>query len=400
MSILAFNSGSSTLKFALFEEGSGRLNPLGMGMVSAFGPEARLEWELGGAHGERRVSTEGHYEAAGRVLDWMRGCFAEAAPTAVGHRVVHGGELFSAPVRITDEVLAKIEALSTLAPLHNPAAAAAIRACRAHLGVQMPMVAVFDTAFFRGLPQHARRYALPASWSRDYGIQRFGFHGIAHRYLYQRAAEISGADPKACRVITLQLGHGCSIAAVRGDEVLDTSMGFTPLEGLVMATRCGDVDPGVLLHLAAQGLTPQELDEGLNHRAGLLGLSGASSDMRELLRLEAEGHAGAALAVQTFCHRARKYLGAYLAVLGGADAIVFGGGIGEHAAPVRARICAGMQWCGLVLDEAANQAAAGVEECISAPQSPVAAYVIPVNEELLIARDTLECLKSGSTGKA
>ncbi|MGB4780520.1 MAG: hypothetical protein WBH61_00560, partial [Candidatus Methylomirabilis sp.] len=167
MSILAFNSGSSTLKFALFEEGSGRLNPLGMGMVSAFGPEARLEWELGGAHGERRVSTEGHYEAAGRVLDWMRGCFAEAAPTAVGHRVVHGGELFSAPVRITDEVLAKIEALSTLAPLHNPAAAAAIRACRAHLGVQMPMVAVFDTAFFRGLPQHARRYALPAPWSES-----------------------------------------------------------------------------------------------------------------------------------------------------------------------------------------------------------------------------------------
>jgi acetate kinase len=253
-------------------------------------------------------------------------------------------------------------------------------------------VAVFDTAFFHGLPEHARRYALPAEWGKTQGLRRYGFHGTAHRYLYERYVELSGADASRSRVVTLQLGQGCSMAAVRGGAPLDTSMGMTPLEGLVMATRCGDVDPGLLLRLLTERrFTPEALHDALNHRAGLLGLSGASGDMKELLRLEAR-HAGAALAIEVFCHRARKYLGAYMAVLEGADAVVFGGGIGENAPAIRERICRGLQWCGLAIDPNANGAALGAEARISTASSPLAAYVIPVDEESIIARETRRTL--------
>ena len=255
------------------------------------------------------------------------------------------------------------------------------------------MVAVFDTGFFHDLPEYARSYALPAAWTQQGELRRYGFHGIAHRYLHEHCLEVNGADPATARIVTMQLGQGASMAAIRGGSPLDTSMGMTPMEGLVMATRCGDIDPGLLLHLIIErGISAHEMHEALNEKAGLFGLSGGTSDMRELLERARLGDTAADLAVSTYCHRLRKYLGAYLAVLGGADAIVFGGGVGENVPSIRARACAEMDWAGLVLDQARNRAARGVEACISAPGSKIAAYVLPVNEELPIALETRKLL--------
>jgi acetate kinase len=380
VSILVFNSGSSSLKFGLFDA------------AAAQAPRCLQ-------HGALRLPDPGatpadHAEAALAVLARIDLAGQLQALAAIGHRVVHGGAGFAHAVRIDAEVLGRIEALGDLAPLHNPCAAAVIHACRDRLGPGLPMVAAFDTAFFHDLPEVAQRYALPADWTQRHGLRRYGFHGLAHRFLCERAGALMPAAGADSRLITLQLGHGCSVAAIRGTQPLDTSMGFTPLEGLIMGTRPGDLDAGILLHLAAQGLSPTALEDGVNRRAGLLGLSGASSEMDALLDLEADGHAGAALAVEAFCHRARKYLGAYAAVLGGVDAVVFGGGIGEHAPSIRARICQGLEWAGLVLDEDANRAAVGREARLSADGSAIAAYVVPVDEALLIAHETRECLRA------
>ncbi len=365
---------------------------LARGLISAFGEQARCTWVIDGQPGDACAAIRNHHDGARWILNWLKDKTLLHTLTAIGHRVVHGGDIFSAPIRVNEAVVAAIESLNSLAPLHNPLAVQVIRACQTFLSPDIPMVAVFDTSFFHALPDHVSCYALPHEWTLNYGIKRYGFHGIAHRYLYQRYHEIRKADTKTSRVITLQLGQGCSVAAIRGGTAVETSMGFTPLEGLIMATRCGDIDPGALLYLAER-LSIEQLRVGLNQHAGLLGVSGTSADMRELLRLEAQGHSGAKLAIDAFCHRVRKYLGAYLAVLGGADAIVFSGGIGEHAPLIRERICAGMEWCGLVMDKAANAAATGTSEAfISTNSSHVAVYVIPADEELLIARDTRECL--------
>lgn len=397
MRILVFNSGSSSLKFQLFEVDANAPVRLLGGAVRGLGDEAICEWIYRGETEATLISVSGHADAAHWVLDRLAkagesGQSLLSGVTAIGHRIVHGGEVFTAPTLITDRTLSALDALSPIAPLHNPPALAVVRVCRERLR-DVAMVAVFDTAYFQALPDYVRSYALPAEWTRSQGIRRYGFHGLAHRYMMERYYSISDQDPESCRVISLQLGHGCSVAAIRGNRPVETSMGFTPLEGLIMATRPGDVDVGVVLSLIERStVTAHQLSEGLHHRSGLLGLSGVSADMQALLTLEAQGHDGARLAVRAFCHRARKYLGAYLAVLGGADAIVFGGGIGEQAAEIRARICAGMEWCGLALDEQANQAAVGAEARISTSDSRPTAYVIPVDEESLIARDTLNCL--------
>ncbi len=382
--ILVFNAGSSSLKFLL--EG-GAQAPL-RGSVSDFGANATLTWQAGERREHATLSARDHAEAAARVLDLIAGRRErDPAPARIirqiAHRVVQGNDAFLGPTRVTDDVLAMLESFSPLAPLHNPPAVSVMRACRARLP-DTPMLAVFDTAFFHDLPEAARSYALPDSWRRAYRIRRYGFHGIAHRWLLERCQALT---PPAARVISFQLGHGCSAAAMLDGRPQAISMGFTPLEGLLMATRGGAMDSGILLHLAMQGLPLAALQHGLHHEGGLLALSGASGDMRRLLALEAEGHAGARLAVESFCLQARHYLGAYLAVLGGADVIAFGGGIGEHAPSIRARICAGMDWCGLRLDEAANRRAVGVEARISAADSRTATYVIPVDEECLIARE-------------
>jgi acetate kinase len=256
------------------------------------------------------------------------------------------------------------------------------------------MVAVFDTAFHYTLPESAFRYAIPLELADKHHIRRYGAHGIAHQYMAERYASLRGRPLTQTRLITLQLGNGCSAAAVAGGRSVDTSMGLTPLEGLVMGTRSGDVDPSLPGFLARhEGVAIEEVEDWLNKRSGLLGVSGYSQDMRELLKAESQGDARAALAIELFCYRVRKYLGMYLAVLGGTDAIIFGGGIGEHAAAVRARICDGMAWCGLLLDAERNAHAVGFDARISADSATIEAYVVVVNEAALIARDTVRCLQ-------
>jgi acetate kinase len=299
---------------------------------------------------------------------------------------------------INDEVIAAIDALRELAPLHNQPSLEAIRAMRKVLGPAVPMVAVFDTAFHRTLPEPAQLYAIPQGLADKYHIRRYGFHGLAHRYMMERFSSITATPLHKVRLITLQLGNGCSATAIKDGRSVDTSMGFTPLEGLIMGTRSGDVDPTLAGFLSRQEKADIKTVEGwLNMNSGLLGISGRSEDMRELLNAEREGDRRAALAIEMFCYRIKKYIGAYMAALGGADAIVFGGGIGENAPEVRARICSGLEWCRLELDSDRNAAAIGKEAIISA-DTGVRAYVIPVDEAAIIARDTLVCL-SRTLGK-
>ena len=310
----------------------------------------------------------------------------------MGHRVVHGGSRFVTPARIDDEVIGALHDLSELAPLHNPPAIEGILAAREALGADVPMVAVFDTAFHSALPVVAYTYALPRDMAGKYGIRRYGFHGIAHEYMLDSYVSRSGAAREQANIITLQLGNGCSACAIRGGKSIDTSMGFTPLEGLVMGTRSGDIDPGIVGWLAGhEGADVESVVEWLNKRSGLLGVSGTTSDMRTLLT-QREIDPAANLAVELFCYRVRKYIGGYMAALGdvgGAQAIVFGGGIGEHAAYVRERILLGMEWCGIEVDSGRN---AANEERISTDGSTCAVYVVAVEEALLIARQTVECL--------
>lgn len=393
MAILVLNAGGSSLKFRLFRaSGNAELEELARGGVSELGTQAQWRWRAGDKHGEEVRAIPDHGAAAQAILDWLDDSLprqSHASLTAVGHRVVHGGAEFIDPVRIDERVLERLEALNPLAPLHNPLALSVIRAARARLGPEVSMVAVFDTAFHHTLPERARLYALPDEWVRQHGLRRYGFHGLAHRYLAERCARLAhGRVPR--RMITLQLGNGCSAAAIHNGRCIDTSMGFTPLEGLVMATRSGDIDPGILSRLLELGVSPQRLQRGLNREAGLLGLSGLSGDMRRLLSAEAEGHTGAHRAIEVFCYRARKQIGAYTAALGGLDALVFGGGVGEHAPDVRERICVGLEWYGIALDPAANRYAIGREARIS--MGDVGVFIVPVNEEALIAHDTLACL--------
>ncbi len=294
-------------------------------------------------------------------------------PDLIVHRVVHGGPL-AQPLRIDAAVEAQIDACAPLAPLHNPPALAMIRACRQRFGDAIAQVAVFDTAFFADLPPAARDYALPRELIEKHAIRRYGFHGLAHQALWRAWQEHAG---RGGRIVTLQLGAGCSAAAIADGRPLDTSMGFTPLEGLVMATRSGDLDPGLLLHLLRTGsMDAAQLERMLSEQSGLLGLAG-SADMRSLL---ADPSPAAAHAIDVYCHRVRKYIGAYAAVLGGLDGVVFGGGVGQHAPAVRAGILAGMEWLGIRLDAAANAAASGPASRISAAGAPCAVWVFSVDE--------------------
>ena len=369
MNVLAVNCGSSTLKFALFEATNGELTRI--------------------SHGKREVPSGGHAVAAKAMLDELR---AAGRPIdAVGHRVVHGGERFRTAVRVDDAVLGDIRAMSELAPLHNGPALDAMAAIREGLGSEVPMVACFDTAFHRTMPDRASHYAIDVALARKHGVYRYGFHGLAHRSMTERYAALSGKPAAEARLITVQLGAGCSIAAIDRGRSIDTSMGFTPLEGMVMATRSGDIDPAAVGYIARrEGVLEAEVLGWLNTRSGLLGLSGVSADMRELLEIERRDDERAALAIDMFCYRVRKYIGAYVAALGGADAVVFGGGIGERSPEVRSRICAELQWLGLTLEEGRNEA--GEEGRISAGNSRVAAYIARVDEERIVAADTIAIL--------
>jgi acetate kinase len=348
--------------------------------------EGEREWK------EHDAAVKNHEEAVRRLLEGVGDRI-----DAVGHRIVHGGHRFAEPVRIGAELLSRFAELAELAPLHNPVCLAGIQQARAILGERIPMVAVFDTAFHHGMPDYAHAYALPQNLIDRFHIRRYGFHGLAHGSSAALYAGSIGKPSRAVSLVTLHLGNGCSAAAIRGGRSIDTSMGFTPLEGLIMGTRCGDLDPALVGFLAgAMDLSCKDVERMLNHQSGLLGLSGLSSDMQRLLQAKAEGHRGARLAVEAFCYRARKYLGAYLAAVGDAEAIVFSGGIGEHAPEIRSMICSGMGWCGLILDQATNEAAvkipAGTIVRISSSEARIAVFVAGIEEEKAIAGETVSCL--------
>jgi len=304
--------------------------------------------------------------------------------------VVHGGDRFTAPMRIDDEVIAGIEALKELAPLHNQPAVSVIRASRNKLGI--PMVAVFDTVFHRTIPDRAKFYAIPPDLAERHKIYRYGFHGISHQYLTQRYAQIVGKFNESVNIITLHLESGCSTTAIQAGKSIDTSMGFTPLEGLMMGKRSGDIDPAIVGYLARkEKVEVSEVEEWLNKKSGLLGLSGVSHDTRELMQqLDNER---VRIAMEVFCYRIRKYIGAYLAVLNGAEAIIFGGGISENTAFVREQVCEGFEWCGLKLDRDRNQKTIDCEGRISTDDSRLHAYVIPAEEGLMIAQEAMRCIR-------
>ena len=365
--ILAVNTGSSSVRLSAFDAGQ---TPL------------------------RSLASE-HFDAEAGAPEELLRAFLQSHELqtiiAAAHRIVHGGARFTAPTWLDAEAEIAIGELSPLAPLHNPRALRWIAACRSVLGDNVLQVGVFDTAFTAHLPAVAATYALPSEICRKHGIRRFGFHGLAHSAMTRRWQQLRPDIKNGGRVISLQLGSGCSITATARGVPQDTSMGFSPLEGLVMSTRCGDVDAGVLAFLQrAENLSPDALESLLNTRSGLLGVSGISGDMRVLLESDA---LEARLAVDLFCYRTRKYIGAYLTVLGGADAILFGGGVGENAAPIRERILSGLEWCGLIFDRAANAAAMGCEARISAPDSRIEVWVVPVDEATTLAQEAVFMLR-------
>jgi acetate kinase len=398
MRLLVLNCGSSSVKFQLLETARNKtaaatIQTLARGLVERIGGAGRLELQREGEPGENRpVEAADHEAAVHAILSRLQARPRLAAYDAVAHRVVHGGDRFPTAVIIDEAVIQSLEELCRLAPLHNPPSVAGIRAARAALGNEIPMVAAFDTSFHRTLPEEAAAYAIPRELAARHRIRRYGFHGLAHEYSATRYGEITGTAPEDINIVTLHLGNGCSACAIRAGESVDTSMGFTPLEGLVMGTRSGDLDPAVVSFLAdSEGVGAREVERWLNKRSGLLGLSERSSDMRDLTEAYASDPR-ARLAVDVFCQRARKYLGAYLAVLGGAEAVVFSGGIGEHAPLVRGKICAGMEWCGLHLDGARNVAAVGREARISQDGARIHVYVICTDEEIVIARQAVNLL--------
>jgi acetate kinase len=340
------------------------------------------------------LASAHHSGSEVKIEEWISPLLSQAGIdriAAVGHRIVHGGKRFSSACRIDAAVYAALEQLTELAPLHMPPALAWVKACTRHFGPGVAQVAVFDTAYFTTLPPVAQAYALPRQLVSKYGLHRYGFHGLAHQTLWRQWQARAGLDAVGQRVISLQLGSGCSIAAILDGAPQDISMGFTPLEGLVMATRSGDVDPGAVLYLQRQlGLSPAQTEALLNDQSGLLGMSGISADMRELLD---SSEPAAKSAVELYCYRARKYLGAFMSVLGGVDAILFGGGVGENGPAIRARILSGLEWAGVRL-HAAQNAGAIAPARFDATGSTVQLWALPVDESQLVAEETRAALRS------
>jgi acetate kinase len=402
--ILVINAGSSSLKFELFEMPSER--GLASGLLERIGePESRLAFRRasgapsGTVVGDAKDKTVTARPVADHAegLRWILAALTEGAGApvadtaeiaAVGHRVVHGGEAFTESVVITDEVERAVEANSDLAPLHNPPNLLGIRVAKSVMP-DVPQVAVFDTAFHQTLPPHAFLYAIPYECYKEGRIRRYGFHGTSHRYVAARAAELLGRPAADVNLITCHLGNGASIAAVAGGRSVDTSMGLTPLEGVVMGTRSGDLDPALPLFLQRQrGLTAEEVDHILNKKSGLLGLSGRSNDLRVIEAAAAEGDERATLALDVYCYRIRKYVGAYTAALGHVDALVFTAGVGENSDVVRGKVLDGLAPLGFALDPAKNHGLRGREADIATPDSRARVLVVPTAEERLIARDT------------
>ena len=407
MNVFVLNSGSSSLKFQIIATDLDRIKQhqdkrLCGGEVERIGGEAIVTFQKGADAKQKFTAPLRDISAA---LDYLiryiasdKSGVAEIKSSgdihAVGHRVVHGGEMFSESALIDAKVLQDIEDCIDLAPLHNPNNIKGIVAARELFGKDVPQVAVFDTSFHHSIPEQAFLYALPYHLYRRHRIRRYGFHGTSHRYVAFRYRMLRELTRDQTNIITLHLGNGCSATAIRRGNSVDTSMGMTPLEGLVMGTRSGDLDPAIVNLIATkEGMSPSEVDTLLNTQSGLLGISGLTNDMRMLQAELQENHdRRVQLAIEVFCYRARKYIGAFLAAMGGADAVIFTGGIGENSPEIRARICAGMEWAGLEIDAAKNQQTVAREGLISTDDSRLLAYAIPTDEELLIARDTVRVI--------
>ena len=397
MNILVINAGSSSLKYQLLNPETQQV--LAKGLCERIGIDGKFTYKPEGktAVKEADVAMPTHNEAIKAVLDALvdkdNGVIGSMKEIdAVGHRVVHGGEKFAKSVLITEEVMAAIEECNPLAPLHNPANIIGIKACQA-LMPDTPMVAVFDTAFHQTMPAAAYMYALPYEYYEKDKVRRYGFHGTSHKYVTQRAAEMLGKPIESLKLISCHLGNGSSIAAVDGGKSVDTSMGFTPLAGLPMGTRCGDIDAGILQYLMNKyGMDIDKMLNVLNKKSGVEGLSCVSSDFRDLENAAAEGNEKAELAQKKFAYEVRKYVGAYAAAMGGVDAVIFTAGVGENDKVIRAMACQGLEFMGLKLDETANDVR-GKETVISAADSKVKVLLIPTNEELMIAIDTAALAK-------
>jgi acetate kinase len=394
MKVLVLNSGSSSIKYQFIETTTHQVLAKGqverIGMDDAVLSHVRIDGDTVKFSAEILDHNIAIEYVVAILLSKNHGVIKDKSEIeAVGHRVVHGGETFSGSVLITDEVIEKIRENIELAPLHNPHNLRGIMACK-RLLPDTPQVAVFDTAFHQKMPEYAFIYGLPYELYKKYKIRRYGFHGTSHRYVSKRASEILGVPIEKLRIITAHLGNGCSMAAVKYGVSVDTTMGFTPLEGLLMGTRSGDIDPAIVLYIMGkEGLTMAEVNALLNKHSGLVGISGVSSDMREIIREMKNGNMRAKLAFDVFCYRVKKYIGAYAAVMGGVDAIVFTAGIGENSPDVRKSVCEGLEFLGIKIDDEKNNSPER-EKIITTDDSPVKVLVIPTNEELVIALDTAE----------
>ena len=399
MKILVLNCGSSSVKFQLFDMKKDRA--VATGVVERLGEDDSIaRYKRGDDEEIREVQpVKGHTQAIELAMNYLtdknNGVIeSKDQINAVGHRVVHGGEEFSGSVRIDDKVINCIRDFSRFAPLHNPANLKGIEAC-VELIPDAKQVAVFDTAFHQHIPKHAYIYGLPIRLYEKLGIRRYGFHGTSHKFVARQAAKHFGRPLEELKIVTCHLGNGVSITAVRDGHSVDTSMGFTPLEGVVMGTRCGDIDPALVPYLmSVEGLSAEEVDRLMNKESGLLGLSERASDMREVLDGMKDGDEKCALAFKVFCYRIKKYIGAYAAALGGLDAVVLTGGIGENSPDVRSEICAGLEFMGIELDESKNG-----KNKFSSGKGSVHVLVIPTNEELAIARDTIAALQNKAAAK-
>ncbi|MCR8915577.1 acetate kinase [Marinobacter panjinensis] len=394
--ILVVNCGSSSLKIALFDE---QLNKLASGLAERLGTDDGFATVKGRAERIELAAGADHQDALNALVAVLQDSgLLDAAPAAIGHRVVHGGETFRAAALINEDVLDAIKDCASLAPLHNPVNLTGIEATTA-LFPSTPQVAVFDTAFHQTLPRKAYLYAVPLQLYKDWGVRRYGFHGTSHQFMANEAARILGKTPATTSIISAHLGNGCSITAIRDGNSVDTSMGLTPLEGLVMGTRSGDVDPGLFDFLAQKGVDSREVHRLLNNDSGLLGLSGQTNDMRSLCELADHGHEPSQTAIDVFCFRLARYIGAMMASLNRLDALVFTGGIGENSSLVREKTLAHLSLFGFTIDDELNNHHGSISDGhIEGADSRFRVLVIPTNEELVIAREALASARPGIPG--
>ena len=393
MKILVLNAGSSSLKYHLYQMPAAK--SLAKGNIDRISKDdSTISYHHGVVEKKLSVPVLGHKQGVALILkqltDKPGGVIKDLTEIdAAGHRIVHGGAEYTNDVVINDEVVKSLDKLLDLAPLHNLPGINCIQSAQTMLP-DIPQVACFDTVFHKTLPPEAYTYGLPFELCRKYNIRRYGFHGLSHQYVSEKAAKLINKKKDELNAITCHLGNGCSITAIKNGQSIDTSMGFTPLEGLVMGTRCGDMDPEIIFYLTDKGYGYKVLSELLNKESGLAGISGASNDMRTLLKLADQGHHQAKLAIDVFAYRIKKYIGAYIAVIGRPDILVFTGGIGENALSIRKQICSGMEHLGIELDDSLNNETVSREVCISNSKSRIKVMVIPTNEEIVIADKTFK----------